>query len=578
MDWAGQRTGDGYAAQGNILVGAETVDALADDVRGDGGPEPRRAAARVPRGRAGRGRRPARPAVGGAARRRARRRLRASSPTSLVDLRVDDHERPIEELQRLYGLHDRLFGVTPREDWLPLEGELARRGRDAARAARLRLARRRGRASRTSRSASTATTAIDPVVLEALRELRREDAPARRDRGHPGLRHARRGSRCGRRSASPRSASTRTPRRTRATRSSRSTPRSSSGTRRSTSCVSGHATFTVDGEEVDAPAGTLVYLDDAAQKRHAIANEAGTTVLAIGGVPGKHEASAWEYFFPALPLLRAGRLRRGAARCSRRGWRRRTCRCMHYQLACVEALAGQPRACARRADDRGRRLPSRLREHAQTDEDFASIRDDPRFPLAVAGQAERRRRALAQRRDRVGAPAARRAARRRSPARAAASRRASCSPSASANALCHCSPPNGTSCSAVREAGDARRPRSPRPSRRRRRAARRRSSGSRSRADSSRRASAPSGGPSRGGEVAVSTPTSPRFGEPPHVVAEHPGRERPLAHDDPRVRRRRVDLARDDGAEREVAERAVAVPALEAGVVLTSSGSGAPGR
>src|SRR3954464_1549750 len=45
--------------------------------------------------------------------------------------------------------------------------------------------------------------------------------------------------------------------------------------------ISGHATFTVGGEEVDAPAGTLVYLDDVTQKRHAIATEAGTTVLAI---------------------------------------------------------------------------------------------------------------------------------------------------------------------------------------------------------------------------------------------------------------------------------------------------------
>src|SRR4051812_33730529 len=55
--------------------------------------------------------------------------------------------------------------------------------------------------------------------------------------------------------------------------------------------VSGRATFTVDGQEIDAPAGTLVYLDDVKQQRHAIATEAGTTVLAIGGVPGKHETS-----------------------------------------------------------------------------------------------------------------------------------------------------------------------------------------------------------------------------------------------------------------------------------------------
>jgi tetratricopeptide (TPR) repeat protein len=71
--------------------------------------------------------------------------------------------------------------------------------------------------------------------------------------------------------------------------------------------VRGHATFTVDGDQIDAPAGTLVYLDDPAQTRTAIAREPGTTVLAIGGKPGLHEVSAWEYFFPALPLLDAGR-------------------------------------------------------------------------------------------------------------------------------------------------------------------------------------------------------------------------------------------------------------------------------
>ena len=69
--------------------------------------------------------------------------------------------------------------------------------------------------------------------------------------------------------------------------------------------VAGHATFTVDGEEVDAPAGTLVFLDDPKQQRAARAVEAGTTVLAIGGLPGTHETSAWESIFPSLPARNA---------------------------------------------------------------------------------------------------------------------------------------------------------------------------------------------------------------------------------------------------------------------------------
>ena len=115
------------------------------DVRGDCGPAARRAADRLPRGGAGRRRRPPRPAVGVAARRRSATAATRRCPTSLVDLRVDDHERPIEELRRIYALHDALFGQTPREEWLPVEGELARGGRRAARALGYDCARRLGR-------------------------------------------------------------------------------------------------------------------------------------------------------------------------------------------------------------------------------------------------------------------------------------------------------------------------------------------------------------------------------------------------------------------------------------------------
>ncbi len=140
----------------------------------------------------------------------------------------------------------------------------------------------------------------------------------------------------------------------------------------------GHAVFTVEGEEVDAPAGTMVYLDDVRQRRHAIALEAGTTVVAIGGVPGRHEASAWEYFFPALPAMRAGDYSTARALLED-GLKEKDAPVMHYQLACVEALAG----------NRNRALEElkvatdgseRLREHARTDEDLASLRGDPRFP------------------------------------------------------------------------------------------------------------------------------------------------------------------------------------------------------
>jgi uncharacterized Ntn-hydrolase superfamily protein len=88
----------------------------------------------------------------------------------VADLRVDDHPRPIEELQRIYALHDRLFGKTPRAEWLPLEGTLGDEVRE--RLAGLgydSLLDWAGVENLEERV--DGTDAIDPVVLEALREV-----------------------------------------------------------------------------------------------------------------------------------------------------------------------------------------------------------------------------------------------------------------------------------------------------------------------------------------------------------------------------------------------------------------------
>jgi hypothetical protein len=141
----------------------------------------------------------------------------------------------------------------------------------------------------------------------------------------------------------------------------------------------GHAVFTVDGEEVDAPAGTFVYLDDVRQRRHAVAKVAGTTVLAVGGVPGTHEPSAWEYFFPALVPLREGRYDDARA-ILEQNMQEKDAPAMHYQLACVEALAGNRERALDELSVAVETGGDRYRAWAREDEDFASIRDDPRFP------------------------------------------------------------------------------------------------------------------------------------------------------------------------------------------------------
>jgi uncharacterized Ntn-hydrolase superfamily protein len=168
MDWAGHRVGDCYAAQGNILVGPETVDALAltfESTKGD--TLERRlidclAAAQV----AGGDRRGQQSASLLVVERNAGY---AQLSDVVVDLRVDDHPTPIEELRRIYGLHFRLFGVTPHEDWLPFDDALRREvderlgrlGYDSLRewAGVENLEERLG-----------SDDEIDPVVLEALRE------------------------------------------------------------------------------------------------------------------------------------------------------------------------------------------------------------------------------------------------------------------------------------------------------------------------------------------------------------------------------------------------------------------------
>jgi uncharacterized Ntn-hydrolase superfamily protein len=175
MSWAGGRTGTGYAAQGNILVSAETVDALADTFESTAGkPLALRLLDALDAAQAAGGDRRGQQSAalliveqdGGY----------ANLSDTLVDLRVDDHERPLEELRRIYRIHDGLFGRTPRKEWLPVDDELGRElrerlaglGYDGALAdALLAWAGKENLEERVDGSEQ-----IDPVVLEALREAR----------------------------------------------------------------------------------------------------------------------------------------------------------------------------------------------------------------------------------------------------------------------------------------------------------------------------------------------------------------------------------------------------------------------
>jgi uncharacterized Ntn-hydrolase superfamily protein len=172
-DWAGGRTGDCYAAQGNILVSEATVEALAATFEANAHLE---LAERLIECLA------AAQAAGGDRRGQQSASLLvvekdggyAKLSDALVDLRIDDHERPIAELRRLFSLHQELFGVTPAEDWLDvddaLSAELSQRLRKLGYAGELAQAFVDWAGTANLEERVDGVTRIDPIVLEALRK------------------------------------------------------------------------------------------------------------------------------------------------------------------------------------------------------------------------------------------------------------------------------------------------------------------------------------------------------------------------------------------------------------------------
>jgi tetratricopeptide (TPR) repeat protein len=142
----------------------------------------------------------------------------------------------------------------------------------------------------------------------------------------------------------------------------------------------GRVRFTVDGNEHELGPGQLVYVRDPSLRRAGVALTDDAAVLAVGGKPGEpHEVSAWEYTFSASPHLRAGRFD-DARRVLHEGLEDKPgSPPILYDLACVEALAGE-RDGALELLNEAVTGDERFRKYAETDEDLASIRDDPRFP------------------------------------------------------------------------------------------------------------------------------------------------------------------------------------------------------
>jgi tetratricopeptide (TPR) repeat protein len=146
---------------------------------------------------------------------------------------------------------------------------------------------------------------------------------------------------------------------------------------------SGRARFELDGEDVDAPAGTLVFVPPSV-KRTAFAEEPGTTIVSVGATPGKaYEVFGWEAWSQLRPLYEEGRYDEAADRGREVIEANPEYAGVAYNVACVESLAGRKedaighlRIAVERSD--------RLRKLATEDSDFDPIRDEPAFKELVS--------------------------------------------------------------------------------------------------------------------------------------------------------------------------------------------------
>ena len=139
----------------------------------------------------------------------------------------------------------------------------------------------------------------------------------------------------------------------------------------------GRASFDLDGERVDAPAGTLVFARPGVT-RTAFAAEPETTILAVGATPGQaYEPHGYEIWAPFRPLFEAGDYV-GIADQGREPIEAARYPMPLYNLACCESLAGR-KADAIEHLRQALELSDQFRDYAKGDSDFDPIRGDPAF-------------------------------------------------------------------------------------------------------------------------------------------------------------------------------------------------------
>jgi hypothetical protein len=140
----------------------------------------------------------------------------------------------------------------------------------------------------------------------------------------------------------------------------------------------GRALFDVEGDRIDAPAGTLVFCPSGVQ-RTAVAEEGDTAILALDGTPGKaYEPRGWELWTQLAPLYDAGEYTEVADRLRVVVEEHPHYPLLFYNLACCESLTGQTTAALAHLRH-AVAMSDQFRGFAKNDSDFARIRDDATF-------------------------------------------------------------------------------------------------------------------------------------------------------------------------------------------------------
>jgi tetratricopeptide (TPR) repeat protein len=147
--------------------------------------------------------------------------------------------------------------------------------------------------------------------------------------------------------------------------------------------LTGKATFTIDGEEVEVSPGTLVFVGDPAVRRKAVAEEPGTTVLAIGAQKGvAYEPSEWERSAPAFGHFATKEYDKAREVLTALLQEFPDDAGILYNLACAESMLGKKDEALEhlRRSVEGR---DRYKDAARRDSDFDAVREDPRFAELV---------------------------------------------------------------------------------------------------------------------------------------------------------------------------------------------------